>query len=206
MGDPVRDKLIAARKVFVKDIEKLNVELEKVIDAKIASARETGKVEDVDELKAEWDAYKRDADLPKSAPSNLRRRYSVIRGKLEDALDAGIKAYAKSGNDVERKKIETELKTFQAVEKMVSVKKELVGTWKATIGNWNTEVMFAAHGTASESTDKNRGKYIIDVNAGTVTLNWETNQSQWVHKLPLDPKGTKSIDSRGTEFVMVKLK
>lgn len=205
-SDPVNDRLTAARDTFVKDMKRFNEEFEKAIDSKISAARKAGKIEEVDSIKAMMDTYKRDAALPEIAPANLRRRYTVIREKLEDALESGIKAYAKSGNDIERKKIEVELNRLRSIEKIAAVKKELVGTWKATIGNWNTEATFSADGTATESTDQNRGKYTIDLSDGTVTLNWETSQSRWVHKLPLDPKGTASSDSRGAEFKLVKLR
>ncbi len=197
--DPINAKLALARSSFVKDVKKFNEEFEKAIESKIAEARKSGKQEVVDGLKAELDAFNNEGAIPSKTPPALRRKRTVMRGKMEEAFETAIKGYTKSGNDVERKKIEEE---FQRPEIIAEIKKVLVGTWKAKIGNWNTSFVFNENGKVLLTTDKVTDGYTINPDKGTVTF----NNGSTTLKLPLDPKGTTVNNTRGEEFVIVKEK
>ena len=204
--DPINFKLAQARESYIKDITKFSEEFEKAIESKIADARKSGKQEIVDGLKAELEAFNREGAIPSKTPVALRRKRSVIRGKMEAAYETAIKGYTKSGNDVRRKKLEEELIAFQLPEKIAAIKTDLIGIWKVKIGVWNTDLTFFENGKAFETTDNLYGEYTIDMEAKTVTIIWENGIGRWVHKLPIDPKGTPSTDSRGAEFVIIKQK
>ncbi len=204
--DPINTKLVQARNTYLKDIKKFSEEFEKAIESKIADARKMGKQEFVDGLKAELDAFHREGAIPSKTPVALRRKRTIIRGKMEEAYETAIKGYTKSGNDVRRKELEEALKMFQLPEKIAAIKTELVGTWKLKSGDWSTDVIFLENGMAKGTTHQIVGKYVIDIEAETVTITWEKDWGRWVHKLPIDPKGTATSTSRGEELVIIKQK
>ena len=204
--DPIGMKLSHAKISYTREITKFNEEFEKAFESKLADARKAGKQETVDDLKAELDAFKKTGVVPSNTPVAVRRKRTVIRGKMESAYETAIKGYTKSGNDSIRKQLESELKLFQLPDKIVAIKADLVGTWNMKVGDWSTDVIFNENGTAKGTTHQITGVYVIDLDAETVKITWEKDWGWWVHKLPLDPKGTASSSSGGHEFKIVKQK
>lgn len=202
--NPTAQKVEKARETYQSEAEKLKTSVTELMDKQIAAARKVGNKDALDILNKEIERFQSGGPMPSFLPESYHKKQVVMLQRVEKVLDAAVKDYTKKGMDSDAERIAAELKTVRKVLQTIDVRRAIVGTWKLRAGAYTTDLQFAADGTGFQTTSMTKGVCEFDYEAQVVKLVYTKNGFQETIHLPIDPRGTKGVNSQGNELVLVK--
>jgi hypothetical protein len=130
-ADPIKEQLDKARAAYQDEAARLRQALLDQLDKREEAARTDGNKKQVDEVKAQREAFADRGELPKMVPTDsYRQGLKSAVATLEVAYNAAIKDYTKASEDKKAQAVEDELKEFRKESESTSAKKPVVvATW-----------------------------------------------------------------------------
>jgi hypothetical protein len=112
-ADPAREDLDKAWAAYVATMGEYREAVAKLFDKREEEARMTGKKVQVDQIKAEREAFEKHDERPPGLAEEPRQKRSAARSALEAALQAAIKEYVKAKQDRQATALENEWRALR---------------------------------------------------------------------------------------------
>lgn len=111
--DPIKARLDEGLLAYQTHLEKLKQELVDSLGKKEEDARQKGRPQEVERLKAELQALQGKGELPKPIPKGYQGEIKQARSKMADAFEAALKAYLKDHQDQKFAEIKGQYEEFR---------------------------------------------------------------------------------------------
>jgi Skp family chaperone for outer membrane proteins len=148
-AEMVKEKLFQAKKDYDAQLQKFKKSITDLLDKREDDARMKGNKKQVDQIKAERDAFEKTGESPQAIPSALREPVASARTKLDKAYTAAIKEYVRLKMDDAAGATEKEQQEFILSSALMLGKKTYLTSLKHSdvkvLKNW-----FANDGTCGE--------------------------------------------------------
>jgi hypothetical protein len=94
-AEMVKDKLFQAKKDYDAELQKFRKAVFETFDRREEEARKKGDKKQVDQVKAERNAFEKTGESPQMVPSSIREPVTAARTKLDKAYTVAIKEYVR---------------------------------------------------------------------------------------------------------------
>lgn len=203
--DQATTALTSAKVKYNRETESFDKSVKAAIEKKIESARRAGNKSLIDQLKAESELFDADDTVPPALPTSYLKKQTAIRGEMEQAYTAAIKAFTKQRADKQAAQAEKELATFQFRSSLAATKKMLVGTWKLKApSGYTSDLIFHANGTVDHSAAGMTLQWSVDTEAGHIKIAFPGGKFDKI-KLPLKEKESPGFNINGMEYSVTKI-
>jgi hypothetical protein len=129
-GDMVKEKLFQAKKEFDAEAQKFKKAIADHLDKREEDARRKGNKKQVDQIKAERDAFEKTGESPQMVPNAIRDALTAARTKVDKAYTAAIKEYVRLKMDDAAGATEKEQQEFNFSSVILSGKRTFVSSLK----------------------------------------------------------------------------
>jgi hypothetical protein len=157
-ADMVKEKLFQAKKEFDAEVQKFKKAVTETLDKREEDARKAGIKQQVDQIKAERDAFEKTGESPPALPNSFREPVASARTKLDKVYTAALKEYLKLRMDDAAGATEKEQQEFQLSSAVLFGKRTYLVALKhfdlkvennssfANNGTWNDKVKLKLNG------------------------------------------------------------
>jgi hypothetical protein len=158
-AEMVKEKLFQAKKEYDAEVQNFKKAVTDKLNQREEDARKAGNKKQVDQIKAERDAFEKTGELPQMLPSSIREPARTARTKLGKAYTAAIKEYVRLKMDDAAAATEKEQLEFQIASGLMFGKKAyLVAHKHSDIKAWGD--LFADNGTYRGNKIKLNGEFV----------------------------------------------
>ncbi len=110
VDDPIEDKLDNSRLEYSQELERQRTLLMESLQKKEDAARSSGKVQLVEQIKKECEAFELNDALPSVVPTeSYKRGVKAAKAKLKTALETAVREYLQAKKDTEAATLNVEL-------------------------------------------------------------------------------------------------
>ncbi len=145
----VKEKLFQAKKEYDAEVQKFKKAVTDKLNQREDDARKAGNKKQVDQIKAERDAFEKTGECPQMVPASIREPVAAARTKLDKAYTAAIKEYVRLKMDDAAGATEKEQGEFFLTSTLMLGKK----TYLTSLKHFDVKVLknwFANDGTCGE--------------------------------------------------------
>jgi hypothetical protein len=111
--EAVKEKLFQAKKAYDAEVKKFKKAVADLLDKREEDARKKGNKKQVDQIKAEREAFEKTGEPPQMILNSIQEPVTAVRTKLDKAFTAAIKEYLKLKMDDAANATEKEQQEFQ---------------------------------------------------------------------------------------------
>jgi len=97
--DPIKTKLDTAKTKYETEMKKFHDAVKESFDKRDDAARKAGKLQLVEQIKAEREQFEKKGHLTTAAPPQLRKMPVTITNALDEAYNTAVKEYTKAKKD-----------------------------------------------------------------------------------------------------------